>query len=222
MNIGKFTTPLAILLLLVTLLFTFASSTNHNNAAPPLSIPLQSGIISTATETYLTDERAVGVLDSGSKPKHSYGVGRPDMLYEHRLLYSQPGTTIAEGTNTTLIGPGKLKTYRVEEVTLPISITRSALVFRPANNEAQEQVITVNKIWRFTIISEGSSYEGDSHFSVWLDDAIVGTGLDIRGAITVIVYDRALLREGTTIGLGIESAKPVYYLPEKFQFKRTP
>ncbi len=117
---------------------------------------------------------------------------RVDYLFH--LLYQEPGTIIAQGTNATPVGTNGPTSYYVEEVTLP----------GPTNFEAVGRNITVDKVWRFVVTGQlGSSEVGALGWHVWIDNASIGVGApDGQGeGIIAIVTDRTILREGAIISI---------------------
>lgn len=108
------------------------------------------------------------------------------------------GRVIGEGTNTKATGQHKLKSYRVEEVTLP----------RMKEVKIKDETRSVGKAFRLTI--KGESFPVRAMPAViWLDDTAIGYGVESEDLteITVITYDEAALTEGATIYLSYGDKK---------------
>jgi hypothetical protein len=108
------------------------------------------------------------------------------------------GRVIGEGTNTKATGQHKLKSYRVEEVTLP----------RMKEVKIKGQTRSVGKAFRLTI--KGETFPVRAMPAViWLDDTAIGYGIENEELteITVITYDEAALTEGATIYLSYGDKK---------------
>jgi hypothetical protein len=102
------------------------------------------------------------------------------------------GRVLGEGTNTRAVGHHKLKSYRVEEVTLP----------RMQEVKIKGETRSVGRAFRLTI--KGESFPVRAMPAViWVDDTAIGYGIENEDLteITVITYDEAALAEGATIYL---------------------
>jgi hypothetical protein len=102
------------------------------------------------------------------------------------------GRVIGEGTNAKAVGHHKLKSYRVEEVTLP----------RMQEVKIKGETRSVGKAYRLTI--KGESFPVRAMPAViWVDDTAIGYGIESEDLteITVITYDETVLAEGATIYL---------------------
>jgi hypothetical protein len=108
------------------------------------------------------------------------------------------GRVIGEGTNTKATGHRKLKSYRVEEVTLP----------RMKEVKIKGETRTVGKAFRLTIKGEAFPVRALPAV-IWLDDTAIGYGIESEDLteITVITYDEAALTEGATIYLSYGDKK---------------
>ncbi len=126
------------------------------------------------------------------------------------FLFAQPGVIIAQGTNTTASGPARLRTYQVEEVTLSA----------PATVQINDTVVTTEKFWRVILIGDHLPIMNATP-SIWLDDTQLGYGkfTDGGGGIGVLVFNRAMLKEGATITLDYGGR---VNLPEKLHFDIAP
>src|SRR5262249_9691671 len=117
------------------------------------------------------------------------------------------GKLLGEGRNTQPVGPLKLTRYRVEELSLPQSI----------KVELGGKTVQVDKAWRVTVM--GGPFQVRALPPViWVDDAPLGYGAENEqlSEISVITFDRSLLREGAAIALSYgESKEDRMKLPEK-------
>jgi hypothetical protein len=108
------------------------------------------------------------------------------------------GRVLGEGTNTRAVGQHKLKSYRVEEVTLP----------RMQEVRIKGETRSVGRAFRLTI--KGGPFPVRAMPPViWLDDTAIGYGIESEDLdeITVITYDEAALAEGATIYLSYGDKK---------------
>ncbi|HYY42593.1 MAG TPA: hypothetical protein VE775_07645 [Pyrinomonadaceae bacterium] len=110
-------------------------------------------------------------------------------------LLRLPGRVVAQGSNTTskVVAKGiSLRSYRVEEVTLP----------HIAEVEVQGQRIPVTKAFRVTLTG-GPFPVRALPAVIWLDDVAIGYGIENEdlSEITVVTYDASMLRNGASIYL---------------------
>jgi hypothetical protein len=108
------------------------------------------------------------------------------------------GRVLGEGTNARAVGQHKVKSYRVEEVTLP----------RVQDVRIKGETRTVGKAFRLTI--KGGPFPVRAMPAViWLDDTAVGYGIENEdlNEITVVTYDESVLAEGATIYLSYGDKK---------------
>ncbi|HZI17276.1 MAG TPA: hypothetical protein VEY09_01645 [Pyrinomonadaceae bacterium] len=124
-------------------------------------------------------------------------------------LLSLPGTVIGQGRNERAAGPHKVATYRVEHLTLP----------RPVTAEIGGKKTETAEAFRLTILGGPFPVRALPPV-VWVDDVAVGYGVESEDltAITVVTFDRALLREGASIYLSYgdkENREDRSELPEK-------
>ncbi|HYL99073.1 MAG TPA: hypothetical protein VEZ90_08980 [Blastocatellia bacterium] len=114
-------------------------------------------------------------------------------------LLRQPGVLLAEGKNTIATGALRLRTYRIEEVTL-----RNAV-----RAEVDGKATELDKAWRLTVTG-GPFRIGDAAAIIWIDNNKVGCGLESpdRKSVSVIVFDRALLGKGASISLSYGENDP--------------
>jgi hypothetical protein len=108
------------------------------------------------------------------------------------------GRVLGEGTNAKATGKHKLKSYRVEEVTLP----------RMKEVKIKGETRSVGKAFRLTIKGEAFPVRAMPAV-IWLDDTAIGYGIESEDLteITVITYDEAALTEGATIYLSYGDKK---------------
>ena len=113
-----------------------------------------------------------------------------------------PGRVLAQGHNSTPVGRHQVTTYLVEEVTLPRSV----------EVEIRGKKKRVTRAYRITI------YGGPFHlrglgYVIAIGGKALGFGMEHRmlDAITVVTYDRSVLREGATLSVSETE------LPEKLK-----
>ena len=138
-------------------------------------------------------------------PANQEGLTMPDLL-------KLPGELLGKGRNTRPAGQFKLLSYKVEELALP----------RSMKVELRGQQAEVDKAWRLTLTG-GPFPVRALPAVVWVDDQIVGYGVENErlSAITVITFDRSLLREGGTISLSYgEDKQGRAKLPEKLSLSK--
>lgn len=124
-------------------------------------------------------------------------------------LMKLSGKLIGEGSNTHPIGPLKLVSYRVEELSLP----------RAMKVELRGRKVEVDKAWRVTLTG-GPFPVRSSPAVIWIDDEILGYGAENEELteISVITFDLSLLRDGGAISLSYgESKEDRMELPEKLR-----
>ena len=129
-----------------------------------------------------------------------------------RELLKLQGKVISEAKSTRPTGDLKLTGYRVEELTLPRSLTVEV--------QGREQV--VDKAWRVTV--QGGPFPVRAMPAViWIDDQIVGNGIENETLlqITAITFDSSLIREGgvVSISYGDDKSNRVR-LSQQLQIKR--
>ena len=128
-------------------------------------------------------------------------------------LMKLQGRLLSEGRNSQPIGPLKLTKYRVEELSLPQSIRA----------EIGGRKVEVDRAWRVTII--GGPFQVRALPPViWIDDLPVGYGVENEqlSEISVITFDRSMLREGAVISISYGESKDARIeLPEKLTLMGT-
>ncbi|HEY0098948.1 MAG TPA: hypothetical protein VGB76_08330 [Pyrinomonadaceae bacterium] len=108
------------------------------------------------------------------------------------------GRVLGEGTNNKTVGQHKVKSYRVEEVTLP----------RMQEVKIKGETRSVGRAFRVTI--KGGPFPVRAMPAViWLDETAIGYGIENEELteITAITYDEAALTEGATIYLSYGDKK---------------
>lgn len=123
----------------------------------------------------------------------------------YRSLFTRPGTLIAEGTNTVPTGTLNLLTYRVEEVTLPGPTTFTRWTVG--------HTVTVDKAWRVTITGGPFPVDDSTIYHLLINHRMVARGTNRTLEMMFLVFDRALLQEGATLGVS-----PGGTLPERLHF----
>jgi len=123
-----------------------------------------------------------------------------------------PGKRLAEGKNTTPVGPLRVKTYCVDEIRLPKPI--------PVEKDGAKR--PVDTVYRLTITGEGFPVRALLTV-VWIGGKAhleVHEAADLR-SLSVILFDRADLKPGATlaVGYGEEEKDMLSTLPEKLEFK---
>lgn len=216
----KFVVVLGTALSLGILWVLFLVSVQSTSSPESLSLPAQVAWVDSTGVNPSTNEQSSSQPSTASVATQVITAG--GTLYEHRLLYRQPGKVIARGTNTSPTSLRGLRTYQLEEVHLPVTVKREGFVSNPADNKSRKQPVTTAKIWRITITADGIPYVGESQLGIWLDDVLVAIGYDNDDGIRGVIYDRTLLREGAKIGVGLLDSDARYYLPEKLHFQNSP
>lgn len=108
------------------------------------------------------------------------------------------GRVLGEGQNTKATGQHKVKSYRVEEVTLP----------QMKEVKIKDETRSVGRAFRLTV--KGGPFPVRAMPPViWLDETAIGYGVESEDLteITVITYDEAALVEGATIYLSYGDKK---------------
>jgi hypothetical protein len=107
-------------------------------------------------------------------------------------LLKLPGKVVAVGGNAEPRGLLKLRSYRVEEVTLP----------RITEVELRGRRQSVTKAFRVTVAGGPFAVRALPPV-VWIGDEAVGYGVESEDLteITAVTYDESLLREGATLYL---------------------
>ena len=103
-----------------------------------------------------------------------------------------PGRVLGEGRNTRVTGQHKVKSYRVEEVTLP----------RMTEVRINGETRSVGRAFRLTVTGGPFPVRAMPPV-IWVGDTAVGYGVESEELteITVVTYDDSLLAEGATLYL---------------------
>lgn len=88
------------------------------------------------------------------------------------------GTTIAEGRNTQPTPLYGLRSYRVEEVALPATLTCvvevPAIGATPSGNPLEAQAKTFDKFWRVSVVGDRVGAPTSEGWYIWLDAQLLG------------------------------------------------
>ena len=111
-------------------------------------------------------------------------------------LLKLPGTVIAEGSNTTPKGLLRVARYRVEQVALP----------QPTVVEVAGKRTEVDTAFRLSIVGGPFPVRALPPV-VWVGDTAIGYGIESEDLdeITVVTFDRSLLKDGASIYLSYGS-----------------
>lgn len=124
------------------------------------------------------------------------------------LLWEAPGTIVGQSNTPIPNGTATVTArYEVEEVTLPEPINFSSLISENLPD------ITVEKLWRVSIIQEEPFEIGAYSWSIWLNGVETLAPLVRVNRVTGLVFERSFLQEGATIEYGI-LREPRLVLPE--------
>lgn len=124
-------------------------------------------------------------------------------------LRRMPGRLLAQGSNTEPTGEVKLRSFILEELNLA----------RAIRVDINGQIVETARAWRLTITG-GPFPVRAMPALVWLDDNLAGQGAENPdlSELSVIIFDRALLREGATISVSYDEDDPDRMaLPEKLK-----
>jgi hypothetical protein len=142
-----------------------------------------------------------------ANPTEEACVKRADM---YEFLYAAHGRVIGQGSNTLGTCLLDLESYRVEEIVLP-GMTTFAL---------DEGPVTVDRYWRLTVTSGRPQYMGGQ---VWIDDKSFPvkseSAISVPSGVTVLVFDRSLLREGARIRVSQSYQEQGETLPERLHLE---
>ena len=108
------------------------------------------------------------------------------------------GRVLGAGANTRAVGQHKLKSYRVEEVTLP----------RVKEVKIKGETRSVGRAFRLTITGDAFPVRAMPAV-IWLNETAIGYGIENEELteITAITYDESALTEGATIYLSYGDKK---------------
>ena len=128
-----------------------------------------------------------------------------------REIVKLPGKLLNQ---TKTDGPAsdlKLTGYRIEEVTLPRSVT----------TRVNDQQLSVNTAWRVTVTG-GPFPVRAMPAVIWIDDQVAGYGIENEtlSEITAITFDRSLIHDDAVISLSYgESKQDRIRFTQKLQLK---
>jgi hypothetical protein len=115
----------------------------------------------------------------------------------HQIV-KMPGKVLAEIKTTAAPGNLKLTGYRVEEVTLPRSVTA----------EVRGQQVAVDRAWRVTVTG-GPFPVRAMPAMIWIDDQLVGLGIENESLseVTAITFDASLIADGGVVSISYGADK---------------
>lgn len=122
-------------------------------------------------------------------------------------MHKAPGKLLAQGKNDQPAGELKLRSYVIEEITLARSL----------QIEIGGIKTEVSRGWRVTITG-GPFVVRAMPAMVWVDNVLLGFGVESADLqkISVITFDRSLLRDGAAIALSYGENDPARTeLPER-------
>lgn len=130
------------------------------------------------------------LLEDIQLPTDNSNTGSKDPYYRSQVLLKSPGKMIASGTNNKPVGALKLKTYQLEEITLPEAWDVKV--------EGQNRLVT--KAWRLTIVG-GPFPVRDMPAFVWIDNKFLAYGDSTEKGLVAIVYDSSVFTNGAEIAI---------------------
>ena len=142
-----------------------------------------------------------------ANPTEEACVKRADM---YEFLYASQGRVIGQGSNTLGTCLLDLESYRVEEIVLPGMVTFAL----------DEGPVTVDRYWRLTVTSGTPQFMGGQ---VWIDDKSFPikpeSAISVPSGVTVLVFDRSLLREGARIRVSQSYQEQGETMPERLHLE---
>ena len=144
-----------------------------------------------------------------SAQRNQNSVNKDVPLHE---IVKLPGRLLGETKTTNPSGSPRLTGYRVEEVTLPRTVTA----------EVRGQQVAVNRAWRITVTG-GPFPVRAMPAVIWIDDQIVGYGIENENLsqITAVTFDDSLLTDGGVVSLSYgEDKHGRVRIAEKLQLNR--
>jgi len=144
------------------------------------------------------------------------------------IMYRQPGTILAQGTNEKPVGGYQLKTYRLEEIISPrpmhfalqdnvrqLTVGDEVSLQAPTRFQGK-QIREISTIYRLTITGGPFAETNSEVWPITVGTTYLGHGWPVPNepGVRIVLYDLSLLPEGTTLSLsGIQ-------LPEKLHFTK--
>ena len=131
----------------------------------------------------------------------------PDNDVAIAQMHKLAGRVLAKGKNDQPAGELKLRSYMVEEVSLA----------RPMQVEISGLKTEVSRGWRLTITG-GPFVVRAMPAMVWIDNVLLGYGVESTDLqkISVITFERSLLRDGAAISISYGEDDPARTeLPER-------
>ena len=129
-----------------------------------------------------------------------------------KQLLQLPGKVVSEAKSARPNGDLRLTGYRIEEVSLPQNL----------DVEIRGQQVAVNKAWRISI--QGGPFPVRALPAVvWIDDQIVGNGIENEtlSQVTAITFDGSLIREGGIVSISYgEEKEGRRNFPQALQLKQ--
>lgn len=115
-----------------------------------------------------------------------------------REIVKLPGKLLTQIKTDSPTSDLKLTGYRIEEVSLPRSVT----------TQVSGEQITVDTAWRVTVTG-GPFPVRAMPAVIWIDDTVAGYGIENEtlSEITAITFDRSVLRDGAVISLSYGANK---------------
>lgn len=122
------------------------------------------------------------------------------------LLYESEGIVLSQGRNTRAIGPLRLKSYRLVQISLP----------HPRDIQVRGRVTRVDRAWRLTITG-GPFPVRALPYIIWVGDIMVGNARESGdlSALSAVTFDRSVLVEGATVSISYGENGPRLELPER-------
>jgi hypothetical protein len=137
----------------------------------------------------------------------------------------QPGTEIAVGSNAQPTQRYGLRSYQVEVVVLPAPVTCLVQVRSSAATSSgfpmEEQTRTFDRFWRLRVTGDRVDFPITEGWYIWLDTQVVGYSPS-GSELVSFIYDRALLKEGATVGVSYGLASPLETLTQPLHLTPAP
>jgi hypothetical protein len=216
-----FLTLLAFGIIAVAILFAMQTRSPMAAQVPDVPEPLSTGEPVSSTPTVARPASPVSGVSTGTipvtvlpmltrSPLDPIETPNATQIASQRLagekeyaFYEQPGTVIAEGTNTTPVKGTTLNvtltSYRVTEVVLPAPVTWDVTAPSADSGLLTSQPLTFNRLWRVEII--GEVFYGSGFWTVWIGEQAVGLGRITERGLVTVMFDGKHLREGAVLAV---------------------